>query len=143
MAIERTIDISASPDRIWDVMSDVARWPDWTPTVTSVELLDPGPLRVGMRARIRQPRLPVAVWTVTAVDPGRGFTWKSVNPGVTAVADHLIDVRGTSSTSKVTLRLVWTGWMAWLIRLALGRLSRQYVQTEAESLKRFCERREA
>lgn len=139
MAIQRTIDISAPPERIWEIMSDIARWPEWTPTVTNVELLDTGPFRVGMRARLRQPRLPVAVWTVTAIEPGRAFTWESLNPGVTAVATHRIDVRGTSTVNQVTLKLEWTGWLAPLIRLLFGRLSARYVETEAESLKRHSE----
>jgi uncharacterized membrane protein len=140
MDIQATIEISAPPERIWAVMSDVERWPEWTPTVTSVEMLDGGPLRVGVRARIRQPRLPAAVWTVTALDPGRRFTWQSVVPGLTSVGDHRIDVRGTSTISRVTLTLTWHGWMTPIIRLFFGRRSRRYVQLEAESLKRRSER---
>jgi uncharacterized membrane protein len=139
MDIQATIEISAPPERIWAVMSDVERWPEWTPTVTSVEMLDGGPLRVGARARITQPRLPAAVWTVTALDPGRGFTWQSVVPGLTSVGDHRIDVRGTSTISRVTLTLTWHGWMTPIIRLLFGRLSRRYVHMEAESLKRRSE----
>jgi uncharacterized membrane protein len=139
MNIERTIEISAPPERIWAIMSDVARWPEWTPSVTSVEMLDDGPFRIGMRARIKQPRLPTAVWTVTAVDPGRRFTWQNIAPGLTSVGDHRIEVRGTSSVSRVTLTLTWRGWMAPVIRLLFGRLSRRYVQMEAESLKRRSE----
>ncbi len=139
MNIERTIEISAPPERIWAVMSDIARWPEWTPSVTSVELLDDGQFRIGMRARVKQPRLPAAVWTVTAVDPGRRFTWESVAPGLTSIGDHRIEVRGTSSVTRVTLTLTWRGWMTPLIRLFFGRLSRRYVQMEAESLKRRSE----
>lgn len=139
MIIERSIDISAPPERIWQVISDVARWPDWTPTVTSVELLDSGSFRVGTRVRIRQPRLPTAVWTVSAIDPRRSFTWESVTTGLRSVADHRVDVRGTSSTNSVTLRLEWTGWLTPLIRLLFGKLSTRYVETEAQSLKRYCE----
>jgi uncharacterized membrane protein len=139
MNIERTIEISAPPERIWTIMSDVARWPEWTPSVTSVEVLDDGPFRVSMRARVKQPRFPAAVWTVTVIDPGRRFTWESVVPGLTSIGDHRIEVRGTSSVTRVTLTLTWRGWMTPLIRLVFGRLSRRYVQMEAESLKRRSE----
>jgi uncharacterized membrane protein len=138
MDIERTIEIAAPAQRVWAVMTDVERWPAWTPTVTSVERLDTGPLKVGSRVRIRQPRLPVALWTVTALDAERYFEWQNRAPGVKAAAGHRVEARG-NQTTRVTLTLGWTGWLAPLIRLLYGRLARRYVQTEAESLKRRCE----
>ena len=71
-----TVDIDAPADRVWAVMRDVERWPEWTPTVTGIRLLQPGPLRPGSRAKIRQPRLPPARWTISELDDSaRTFTW--------------------------------------------------------------------
>jgi hypothetical protein len=120
-------------------MSDVERWPEWTPTVTSVEVLDQGPLRVGTRVRIQQPRLPPAVWTVTVLELGRRFTWKTGGSALISVADHRIEPRGTSSMSRVTLTFEWNGWVAPLLRLFFSLGARRYVRIEAESLKRRCE----
>lgn len=39
MDIELTTEITASTGRVWAVMTDVERWPEWAPTVTSIELL--------------------------------------------------------------------------------------------------------
>jgi len=78
----RSVDIDAPPDVVWRTVRDVERWPEWTPTVTSLRLVDPGPLALGSRARIRQPRLPPATWQVTELDDGRGFVWVTQRKGV-------------------------------------------------------------
>ncbi len=57
-----TVEIQASPQTVWGVLREIKRWPEWTPTVTSIQRLDNGPLVVGSRARIRQPKLPPADW---------------------------------------------------------------------------------
>ena len=59
-----SVDVDASPARVWEVMADVGRWPEWTASMTSVELLGDA-LDVGAHVRIRQPKLPAAVWEVT------------------------------------------------------------------------------
>jgi uncharacterized membrane protein len=138
MIIEERVHMAAPADRVWAVMSDVERWPQWTPTVTSVERLDARPFGVGSRFRVRQPKLPTAVWTVTALEPGRYFEWRNASPGLTSVGGHRVTA-GADGATSVTLTLTWSGWLTPLIRLLYGKLSRRYVQTEGESLKRRSE----
>jgi hypothetical protein len=47
--IETTIEIAASPERVWSVLADVARWQEWNPFVRSFE----GELREGARVKLR------------------------------------------------------------------------------------------
>ena len=138
MIIEQTVEIAALPSKVWMVMTEVERWPEWTTSVTSVELLDGPPLVVGGRVRVRQPRLPTAVWTVTAMEAERYFEWRSVAAGLTSTGGHRIDRIGGDGT-RVSLSLEWNGWLAPLINLVYGGLSRRYVQAEADGLKRRCE----
>jgi uncharacterized membrane protein len=136
--IVQVVDVAAPSERVWAVMSDVERWPEWTASVTGVERLDAGPFGVGSRARIRQPRLPVAVWTVTALEPGRFFTWQSPAPGLLSVGHHRVDPTDDNA-SRVTLSLTWSGPLTPLVRLIFGSLSRRYVAMETQGLKHRCE----
>ena len=86
-----TVDVAATPERVWEVLSDVEYWSDWTPTVTMVRRLDEGPLRTGSRARISQPRIPETEYVVTELEPGRSFTWVATGPGVLTTARHDVE----------------------------------------------------
>ena len=77
MHIDHTIHIAAPPSLVWDVTVDSERWPELTPTVTAARRVDDGPFDVGSAALITQPGLPASSWTVTALDPGRSFSWEA------------------------------------------------------------------
>jgi uncharacterized membrane protein len=138
MDVERTIDITAPRDQVWAIVADVERWPEWTASVTSIDRLDAGPLQIGSQARVRQPGLPVVVWTVTAFDSGRYFEWQNTRLGLKTVGGHRVEGRPGDST-RVTLSLGWSGYLAPLIRLSFGARSRRYIEMEAEGLKWRCE----
>src|SRR5680860_189881 len=89
--LQHNVTIAAPPERVWAMVVDVERWPERIPTVDAVERLDTGPLVVGARTRLQQPRLPTAVWTVTELAEGSSYTWKSGSPGVTVTAAHVVE----------------------------------------------------
>src|SRR3954452_365641 len=78
--VEHTVTIAAPPAQVWAVVIDIERWPERIPTVDTVERLDDGPLAVGSRTRLQQPKLPPAVWTVTELIDGTSYTWDSKSP---------------------------------------------------------------
>jgi uncharacterized protein YndB with AHSA1/START domain len=128
-----TFDVAAAPDRVWTVMSDTDRWPEWTPSVTKITKLDDGPYVVGSRAIIRQPGFPPAFWRVTAIEPGRSFTWVSPGPGFKMFAHHWVEA--TPTGSKVTLSLDLQGLLGGLFgRLTKG-ITERYLKMEATGLK--------
>jgi hypothetical protein len=136
--IERSIDIAASAADAWAVMVDVERWREWTESITSVELLDGGPFGVGSRARVRQPRLPAALWRVTEFEPGRSFTWESRSVGARTVGTHRV-VANASGGSTATLAVRATGFLVPLVRPFVQGVAERYVTMEAQGLKRRCE----
>lgn len=132
-----SVQIDAPPGQVWAVMSDVERWHEWTPTITSVRRTNAGPFRIGARARVHQPRLPPADWVVTSVEEGRAFDWESRAPGVRVVGRHRVDP--APSGSRVTLSIQYNGVIGDLLGRMIGGISRRYIALEADGLKRRVE----
>ncbi|GEM00034.1 SRPBCC family protein [Cellulomonas terrae] len=135
--LQHSVTIAAPPARVWAVLVDVERWPERIPTVDAVERLDAGPLAVGSRTRVQQPRLPEAVWTVTGLVDGVSFTWESSSPGVTVTASHVVEPHAAGSS--LTLALTVSGPMSGVGWLMTRSLTRRYVETEAASISAVAE----
>lgn len=110
---------SASPDRLWDLVSDVEQWGRRLPTFTSVDYLSgPQPTAVGTSFSVRQPGLPRATYQVTQWEPGVRFVWEARTPGLCSRGDHQISVEESASepSSRLSLAFEWSGLLAPLLR---------------------------
>jgi uncharacterized membrane protein len=135
--VERaSITIDAPIEVVWAVFTDVERWPTWASSFTSVELLD-GPMRLGAKARIRQPRLPAVIWEVTTWEPGRSWTWTTRSPGARTEASHVLTSVGERTLAEQTISS--SGPIGRLAAFVLRSLTRQYLAIEAAGLKQRCE----
>jgi uncharacterized membrane protein len=138
MRHETTTTITAPADLVWRTVADVEDWPTWTPTMTSVTREDVGDLRKGSVAQVRQPKQPARTWTVTGLVPGRSFTWESTGRGLRLSADHTVSTADGATVVELTFTL--SGPLAPLAKLLAGKAIREAVNTEAASLKNWCER---
>jgi uncharacterized membrane protein len=135
--VERvSIEIDAPIDVVWSVFTDVERWPTWASSFTSVELID-GPMRLGAKARIRQPRLPTVVWEVTQWEPGRSWTWTATTPGARTDASHVLTRAGDRTIAEQTI--VPSGVLGRLAAFMWRSLTRRYLAVEAAGLKQRSE----
>lgn len=128
-----SIDVAAPADRVWQVTSDVQRWHEWTPSITRVKRLDDGAFTIGSRALVRQPKLPPAFWKVTAIEPGRSFTWVSGGPGFKAVAVHRVEP--TATGSRATLSIDFQGIFGGAFGRMTKEINERYLDFEAKGLK--------
>jgi hypothetical protein len=132
------VEIQAPPSRVWAVLLDVERWTEWTTSVTSAKRMDLGPLTLGSRTRICQPRLAPAMWKVTSIDEAQHtFAWDTRTLGARILAVHKVDKHGTGS--RVTLSLFFSGILGGIMSRLFRYLNRDYLEREATGLKRFCE----
>lgn len=136
---ESRIEISAASDRVWKVLSDVTRWPQWLPTVSDVVALDGESLAVGARFRVRQPKLRTVVWTVTELEDSRRFVWESRLPGVQMIAEHAV-VEKTGDACEVVLRYSFDGPLGSVVGRLFRSITTRYLMQEATALKYAVER---
>jgi len=138
MRIEDSIDIAAPPERIWDLTVDVEAWPRHTASITSVERLDDGPLRIGSTAKIKQPGQGAKTWTVDTLEQGHRFAWSTRALGARMTGTHVVDAQ--PSGTRNTLRIDIVGPLAPLLGPLVARPIRKALRMENEGFKRAAER---
>jgi uncharacterized membrane protein len=131
--------IDATIEEVWALTVDVEGWPDTTPTMTRIERLDDGPLRVGSQARVVQPKQRPTVWTVTALEAPHTFEWATKVLGVTMVGSHHLVALDGGARCRNELRLRLSGFGSGLLRRVLGRTFRSAIETENQGFKRAAE----
>ena len=135
--VERvSITIDAPIEVVWSVFTDVERWPTWASSFTSVELID-GPMRLGAKARIRQPRLPTVVWEVTKWEPGRSWTWTATSLGARTEASHVLTRSGEGTVAEQSI--ISSGPLGRVAAFVWRSLTRRYLAIEAAGLKQRSE----
>jgi uncharacterized membrane protein len=138
MRFERSIDIDASQQRVWDVLSDLEAWPQRIETVDVVQLLTPTPMGEGSHVRLKQPKLPEGTWEVTVWDAPSYFEWRQKSGGVTTVAGHRVEALA-DGRSRLTLTLDMRGLLVPVIGLFYKGLTGRYMTIEAQGMKRAAE----
>lgn len=140
MVIRTEVEVDAPPEAVWAVLTRPQDWPRWTESMDAVEMLDGG-LEPGSRVRISQPGMRPLVWTVSALDPGRTFTWTATAGGVTTTAWHTVAGGDGGRRARLELGLAQAGALAPVVALLLGRRMRRYVGLEAAGLRAAAEDR--
>ena len=133
-----SITINTSQEAVWKILSDVAHWHEWTPTVTKVEILDQPELKLGNRFKVYQPKLQPAVWTVTVLTPPSNFIWESKMPGMNMIAEHTVHAI-SSNQADLTLKFAFQGFLGEILGKLYRKTVESYIATEAQSLKKRVE----
>jgi uncharacterized protein YndB with AHSA1/START domain len=132
-----TVDINAPPDRVWEVMTDVDRWHEWTDSISSIKRLNGGPFAVGTLVLIKQPKFPPALWRITGIVPNKNFTWTSTGPGMRVIASHSLE--RVMNATRVTLTIDYQGLLGGAFAKMTGGITERYMAMEAAGLKKRSE----
>lgn len=82
LRVEATV--AASPERVWELLTDLRRMPAWSPELVRMLPLKPGGLRVG-QWYLGLNRRKAVVWptrsVVAVLEPGRTLAWDTRSSG--------------------------------------------------------------
>lgn len=132
------VEIAASPDKVWALLTNAADFPRWNSTVTSIE----GEISEGQRIAVRVPLAPNRVFKprVTASERARRMVWSDgAAPMFKGERTFLLDPRGDGST-LFSMSEVFTGVMLPMIKGSLPDFTKAFEQYAAD-LKREAEKR--
>lgn len=112
-----TSEINASPERIWALLTDAARFPEWNSTVTRID----GTIAHGEKLALKVPLAPNRTFTprVTAFQPQERMEWSD---GMAPMFKGVRTFTLTSTargTTEFSMHEVFTGVMLPLIKGSL------------------------
>ncbi len=130
---ERTETIDATPSAVWAALTDVERWPDTMRHIRRITRIDEGPFGLGSQARIAQPGMGSAIWTVDEFEPGVRFRWHGEPAGMQWTADHVIEPDAVGC--QVTLTVTASGSRARLLGPIVRAAARRALREEIAGLR--------
>lgn len=111
-------EIAAHPDRVWHLLTDLAAWPLWGPTVRRAEI--DGEFVTGTTGRVWPVVGPALSFELTVVVPGRRWAWKVA--GVPATT-HAVEASGAGTRLSMGIP-VWAPAYAPVVLTAMRRIDR-------------------
>ena len=124
---EGRIDVDATPERLWDLMADIERWPAWNPDVRSVTMR--GPLAEGTVFRWKAGPATIES-TLRRVERPRVLGWSGRTMGIRAM--HVWRFNPSDGRTTASMEESFDGLVARLLRT---RLQRQLVASTAHGLQ--------
>jgi hypothetical protein len=99
IANRESIEITASPERVWQVLTDFAEYPGWNPMIPKMK----GELKEGAKLKgtvgLGPARIPFMP-TLLTVEPNVELRWKGGVPGA-FVADHRFIIEAISDSTTL------------------------------------------
>jgi uncharacterized protein YndB with AHSA1/START domain len=110
------VDIAASSERVWDLLSNIDRWPQWNALVQAAELS--GPLLPGSVFRWKSKGLTI-VSTLQDVTPNQRLTWTGKAFGTRAI--HTWEIAETDRGVVLRTAESFDGWLPRLMPRSMQR----------------------
>ena len=135
--IDTRIEIAASAARVWDVLTDFARFPEWNPFITRIEgTAEPG---ARLSVEIKPPGRSAMTFspTVLAARPGKELRWlgRLLLPGIFD-GEHGFELEQRGGLCSFRQSERFTGLLVPLLGGVLGATERGFAAMNAALKKR-------
>ncbi|MGH3836696.1 MAG: SRPBCC family protein [Pseudonocardiaceae bacterium] len=138
MVAATEIDVAATPEAVWDVLTDIESWPRWNPDVKSMSLQ--GGLTKGSVFRWRAGPGTITS-TIQRVEPPKLIAWTGTTLGIKAKHVYRLEPRGEATL--VQTEESYEGLVARLLRGSLQKTLENGLSDGLRYLKAETERRSA
>ena len=129
--------IRATPERVWAILTDAGRYPEWNPTVTKVDGRIASGERIAVHVTLSPRAFPV---TVAVFEPPRRMVWRGGMPLGLFVGERVFTLTTQSGgVVDFSMRETFSGLLSPLIGRSLPDMQPAFDQF-AESLKREAEK---
>lgn len=133
---KREVEIAATPEVVWDVLTGFEQWPDWNPDVKSMSF--GGPVEPGSEFRWKAGPGTI-VSTLEQVDRPSYIRWRGRTLSVKALHEWWFEP--SSGGTRVETEESFSGFLARLFRGSLQKTLDRSTESGLEHLKRESERR--
>lgn len=137
-----TIHIERRPEQVWDYMMDFSQAPRWRNLVRQIDVITPGPLRVGSELLVTfdvMGRVKRAVSEVWAFEPARRWGVRNTEQNVTGLFEYTLAPESNGTRATFTCDVQPHGFM-WLLLPWLLRGNRARYTQQLPNLKKEVER---
>ena len=141
MTIEQVVEVAAPVERVFALLADLSRAPEWQSSVESVHVDDGGETGVGTRGReVRRfaGRRSEASFEVVAFEPNERLAISSRASAANGTATFTLEPRDGATRVSLDLELQLGGPLRFLGGAARGRIERE-TRADLDRLKQLAE----
>jgi uncharacterized protein YndB with AHSA1/START domain len=136
VAAQHEIEIAATPESVWAVLTKIEDWPTWNPDVKSVSMQG----EVAPGTRFRWKAGPGTIRSIVdRVEPQRSISWRGKTLGIDAV--HAWRLEPRNGGTAVTTAESFSGLVARIFRRSLQKMLDGTLERNLRHLKAEAERR--
>ncbi len=131
-----SVETTATPEQIWKVWHNVEEWPKWDKAIQWAKI--DGPFEVGTVGALKPEGFPVTKFTITDVEPLKGYSDVSKLPFTTIKFDHSME-QISENRVRITHHVETKGLLAFLLRFTLLRQLKKGLKNAITKLTRLAE----